>query len=206
MTCQRARPARSSNGIFRSHKRPRPLEMPTQTSRKRPPSGNGGSPADTETRAGAGAEAAPLDMLLSEAAVGPAERWNPGMAGVKAAAKLALRPRTVGRRGGALAAELTKVAVGRSDIGPAKGDRRFKDPAWTGNPAFRRLGQSYVAAAAILDELLCDVDLDWSSERRVRFAVENVIAALAPTNFPVTNPVVLKAFLDTGGANFANGL
>ncbi len=145
-------------------------------------------------------------MLLNEAAVGPVRNWNPGVAGIKATVKLALRPRTVARRGAALAAELTKVAVGRSEVGPAKSDRRFKDPAWSGNPAFRRLGQSYLATAAALDALLCDVELEWSEERRVRFAAENVVDAVAPTNFPLTNPAVLKAVLDTGGRNFLSGL
>jgi polyhydroxyalkanoate synthase len=128
------------------------------------------------------------------------------MASLKAAAKLAVRPRTVARRGAALAAELTKIAVGRSEVGPAKSDRRFKDQAWSENPAFRRLGQSYLAAAAALDTLLCDIELEWSEERRVRFAAENVVDAVAPTNFPLTNPAVLKAVVDTGGRNFVSGL
>jgi polyhydroxyalkanoate synthase subunit PhaC len=181
--------------------------MATDISRTRSASGNGGSPAEKHAaEAGSPVQAAPLDMLLSEAAVGPVQRWNPGVAGIKAAAKLALRPRTVARRGAGLTAELTKIAAGRSEIGPAKSDRRFKDPAWSSNPAFRRLGQGYLAAGAALDALLCDVELDWSEERRVRFAAENVVDAIAPTNFPLTNPAVLKAVVDTGGRNFLSGL
>jgi polyhydroxyalkanoate synthase len=181
--------------------------MATETRRERSRSGNGGSPPGTyDTAAEARAQGAPLDLLLSEAAVGPGQRWNPGMASLKAAAKLAVRPRTVARRGAALAAELTKIAVGRSEVGPAKSDRRFKDQAWSENPAFRRLGQSYLAAAAALDTLLCDIELEWSEERRVRFAAENVVDAVAPTNFPLTNPAVLKAVVDTGGRNFVSGL
>ncbi len=153
-----------------------------------------------------GVQAVPLDMLLSEAGTGPAQRWNPGVAGLKAAGKLALQPRTVARRGARLAAELGKIVAGRSEVGPSKGDRRFNDPAWSGNPAFRRLEQAYLAAAGTLDGLLCDVDLDWAEERRVRFAAENVIDAIAPTNFPLTNPAVLKATLDTGGGNFVKGI
>jgi polyhydroxyalkanoate synthase len=152
------------------------------------------------------AQAAPLDMLLSEAAVGPVQRWTPGVAGIKATAKLASRPRKVVRRGAGLATELGKIAIGRSDVAPAKTDRRFKDPAWTGNPGYRRLGQTYLAAVATLDRLLCDAELDWADERRVRFAAENFVDALAPTNFPISNPAVLKAMIDTGGLNFVRGL
>jgi hypothetical protein len=164
--------------------------------------GSSGAERAAETRV----QAAPLDMLLSEAAIGPAQRWNPGIAGLKTVGNLAVQPRTVARWGARLAAELTKIALGRSDVGPRNSDRRFKDPAWSCNPAFRRLGQTYLAAAAALDGLLCDVELDWSEERRVRFAAENVIDAIAPTNFPLTNPAVLKAALDTGGGNFVKGL
>ncbi len=149
--------------------------------------------------------AAGLDTLLTDASQGPTRRWVPGMAGARAAVKLALRPRRVGRRTTGLAAEMAKIAVGRSDLAPSKGDRRFKDPAWTGNPAFRRLGQAYLAAGAAVDGLVDDAELGWTDERRVRFAAENVLDALAPSNFALTNPTVLKALVDTGGQNLLKG-
>jgi alkylation response protein AidB-like acyl-CoA dehydrogenase len=40
----------------------------------------------------------------------------------------------VARRGLQYAGELGKVAVGRSELEPSKRDRRFTDPAWSGNP------------------------------------------------------------------------
>jgi len=167
---------------------------------------NGGAPgqraADDEAPAG---QSVPLDLLLTDAAAGPVRRWTPGVAGVKAAARLARRPRRVAGRSAALAAELARIAAGRSDVAPARGDRRFADPGWVQNPAFRRLGQTYLAAAEALDRLLCDAGLEWSDERRVRFAAENVVSALAPSNFPLTNPAVLKAAIETGGANFVTG-
>jgi polyhydroxyalkanoate synthase subunit PhaC len=148
-----------------------------------------------------------LDTLLTEASSGgPAQRFIPGMAGVRAAAKLAARPQRVASRTAGLAGELAKIAVGRSDVAPDKRDRRFKDPAWSGNPAYRRLEQSYLAWASALDRLVCDANLDWADERRVRFAAENVVDALAPSNFPATNPAVLKAVVDTGGRNLVKGL
>src|SRR3954454_18774762 len=146
-----------------------------------------------------------LDALLTEAARGPVRSWWPGMSGAKLAAKLALRPDLTARRGTELAAELARVAVGRSETAPPKGDRRFKDPAWMGNPAFRRLMQAYLAVGRTSEKLICDADLDWRGERRVRFAAENVLDAVAPSNLPVTNPAAIKATLDTGGRNFAQG-
>jgi polyhydroxyalkanoate synthase subunit PhaC len=44
---------------------------------------------------------------------------------------------TVAREASRLGAELTRIACGVSDVAPAQGDRRFTDPAWTSNPAFR---------------------------------------------------------------------
>jgi class II poly(R)-hydroxyalkanoic acid synthase len=146
-----------------------------------------------------------LDAMLTDAVMGTSRRWVPGLAGVKAAAKLATRPRKVARRGAGLAAELAKIAVGRSEVEPPKGDRRFKDPAWAGNPAFKRLGQSYLATGEAIDQVLADADLDWADERRVRFAAENLVALVAPSNFPATNPAVLKATIDSGGLNFVKG-
>src|SRR3954468_12478159 len=150
-------------------------------------------------------QTAPLEAVLTDAAAGPGRRWLPGAAGAQAAGKLAARPRRVAGRAASLAAEMAKIAAGRSDVAPPKGDRRFKDPAWSQNPAFRRLGQAYPAGAGTLDALLCDADLGWADERRVRFAAENVVDALAPSNFPLTNPAVLKATIDTGGRNFVSG-
>ncbi|MEA2228117.1 MAG: poly[(R)-3-hydroxyalkanoate] polymerase subunit PhaC, partial [Solirubrobacteraceae bacterium] len=146
-----------------------------------------------------------LHQLLTDAALGPGRRVLPGVAGVRAAARLAARPATVARRGLELGAELAKVTAGRSELEPPRGDRRFKDPAWNENPAFRRLVQGYLALAGTADRLLCDADLDWAAERRLRFAVENLVDALAPSNFPATNPTVLKATIDTGGRNFVAG-
>ena len=146
-----------------------------------------------------------LDTMLADAATSPLRRWFPGRAAIQVGARLATRPDKVAKRSLGLTAELAKVAIGRSEVAPPKGDRRFKDPAWVGNPAFRRLGQAYLATGRAVDALVCDSGADWRSERRVRFAVDNVLDALAPTNFPATNPAVLKAVLDSGGMNFVAG-
>ena len=146
-----------------------------------------------------------LEQVLTDAALGPGRRFVPGTAGIRAAAKLALRPRTLARRGLELGAELAKVTAGRSELEPRRGDRRFRDPAWAANPAFRRLAQSYLALARTAERLVDDADLDWAAQRRLRFAVENVVDALAPSNFPTTNPAALKATIDTGGRNLVAG-
>ena len=101
--------------------------------------------------------------------------------------------------------ELARVAAGRSDTVPAKGDRRFGDRAWQDNWLFHRVMQAYLATGDTVDRLISDADLDWRTERQARFAATNVLDALAPTNFPWSNPAVLKESLDEGGANLLRG-
>src|SRR5216684_5504052 len=61
---------------------------------------------------------------------------------------------TVAREVGLLGLELTRIAWGHSSVAPAKGDRRFNDPAWTSNPAFRMIQQGYLASAQALDRIV----------------------------------------------------
>jgi polyhydroxyalkanoate synthase len=151
------------------------------------------------------ASRAALDILLTDANRSTRERFLPGAETVKLGAKLARHPGRAVRRAGRLGAELARVAAGAADIEPPRGDRRFADPAWTESWLFRRLMQGYLAAGRSLDGLIEDAELDLQDERRVRFAAENLFDALAPTNFPWSNPAALKAMIDTGGVNFLRG-
>jgi polyhydroxyalkanoate synthase len=153
------------------------------------------------------ATGAALDVMLTDAATAPggARRFVPPAAIAKAAAGLARRPDRVARRAGSFVAELAHVAAGSSQLAAAKGDRRFTDPAWERNWLFRRLMQGYLAFGATTDELIADAQLDWREERRVRFAAGNVLDAVAPTNYPWSNPAVLKETIDRGGANLVTG-
>ncbi len=123
----------------------------------------------------------------------------------------ASRPGWPGIRGARCAASAgwavswSRVAAGRSDCGPAKGDRRFADPAWEGNWAFHRLMQAYLSIGETVSGLVTDSDVDWRAERQARFAASNILDALAPTNFPWSNPAVIKATIDEGGANLVRG-
>jgi polyhydroxyalkanoate synthase len=150
-------------------------------------------------------QAAPLDLLLVEAALGPLRRFAPGGSTVRFAFQLARRPRTTGRRLGGLAAELARIGAGSSTVAPSKRDRRFTDPAWAGNPLLRRVVQTYHAAGQTAGQLVDDAALGWQDEQRVRFLVENLVAALAPSNLPLVNPASAKAAIDTAGMNFLRG-
>ena len=148
---------------------------------------------------------AALEVLLTDAAVGQRSRFVRPLAAARVAAGLARHPRRSARRVGGLGGELARVAAGRSDCGPAKGDRRFADPAWEGNWAFHRLMQAYLSIGETVSGLVTDSEVDWRAERQARFAASNILDALAPTNFPWSNPAVIKATIDEGGANLVRG-
>jgi polyhydroxyalkanoate synthase len=154
------------------------------------------APADT---------AGPLDMLLADAALGPARRFVPGMAMARFAARLASRPQLLASRLGGLGAELGRIAAGQSELAAAPKDRRFTDPAWAGNPVLRRVLQAYLAGTGTLADLQADAALGWADRERVGFQLTNLAEALAPSNNPVLNPAFWKAAIDTGGGSVLAG-
>jgi polyhydroxyalkanoate synthase len=160
------------------------------------------TPADPDDIAD---QAEPLDLLLVEGALGPMRRLAPDGSTVRFAFHLARRPGVTSRRLGSLAAELARVTAGTSTVVPSKRDRRFTDPAWTENPLLRRVMQAYYAAGQTARQLVEDATLGWRDEQRMRFLVENLVAALAPSNLPLVNPASAKAAIDTAGMNFVRG-
>ena len=148
-----------------------------------------------------------LDVMLTDAVIdrGPARRFLEPASAVKVAAGLARHPNRMARRLGGLGLELGRAATGRSQQQPERGDRRFGDRGWQENAFLRGLLQGYLATVEAVDGLITDADLDWRSERQARFASANVLDALAPTNFPWSNPAVMRETIDRGGANLATG-
>jgi polyhydroxyalkanoate synthase subunit PhaC len=149
--------------------------------------------------------AAALDLLLTQAALGPLYRFFPGRSALRLAQALASRPGLVTSKAAGLAAELARVAGGNSDVAPAARDRRFADPAWTGNPVLRRVMQAYLAAGSTALGLVDDAALGWRDAERIRFTVENLVDALAPSNSALLSPEAWKAAIDTGGGSLMTG-
>ncbi|MGQ0629673.1 MAG: alpha/beta fold hydrolase [Sporichthyaceae bacterium] len=104
-----------------------------------------------------------------------------------------------------LGVELLKVAAGRSDVEPARGDSRFADPTWSEHPGYRRLKQGYLACSRAVDGLVDEADVEWRTKERARFAAGILTSAVAPTNTLVGNPAALKRVLETGGGSLVAG-
>ena len=103
------------------------------------------------------------------------------------------------------AAELMRVAVGISDVAPDRGDRRFTDNGWQRNGVLRRLMQAYLVESRAAHRIVDEVELDSKSRARAHFAMSFLTEALAPTNFPLTNPNALAKAVQTRGQSVLAG-
>ncbi len=92
-------------------------------------------------------------------------------------------------------------------VQPAPGDRRFRDSAWQSNEIFDFIKQSYLLTANSVQDMVGKLNNIPEAERkRVEFYTRQFADAFAPTNFPLTNPEVMRATLKSNGENLVRGL
>ncbi len=90
---------------------------------------------------------------------------------------------------------------------PARGDKRFNDPAWKDEVVFDYLKQSYLLTARWLQGTIKEVEgVDDKTAKKVDFYTRQFIDAVSPSNFAVTNPQVVKATVESKGENLLKGL
>src|SRR5687767_13612002 len=90
---------------------------------------------------------------------------------------------------------------------PEKGDSRFKDDDWSQNFLFDLIKQSYLISSRHIREAVASVDgLSDESEKKIAFFTRQYVDALAPSNFLLTNPQVLRETVQSGGQNLVRGL
>ncbi|HEV2674917.1 MAG TPA: class I poly(R)-hydroxyalkanoic acid synthase [Aliidongia sp.] len=88
-----------------------------------------------------------------------------------------------------------------------KGDKRFKDPAWQDHAVFDFIKQSYLLSARFMQTTVRDVEgLDDKTAKKVDFYTRQFVDAMAPSNFVLTNPEVLRATVESRGENLVKGL
>lgn len=119
------------------------------------------------------------------------------------------QPVAVARELASLSREQVSIARGRSALAPLPRDKRFHDPSWSLNPAYRRVGQTYLSIGRSLARLVDDYEArgaDWHDVERSRFAVQALTALLAPTNTLLGNPAAIKRAFETGGRSIGRGL
>jgi polyhydroxyalkanoate synthase len=92
-------------------------------------------------------------------------------------------------------------------VEPERGDRRFKDPAWSEQPVFDYLKQAYLLASKRTQELIAGTEgLDEATRTRVDFFARQALDALSPTNFAFSNPEAIRRAVETGSLSLVSGL
>ncbi len=92
-------------------------------------------------------------------------------------------------------------------IEPEKGDNRWRSEDWSSNLVFDYIKQSYLLSARLIESTMDSAEgLDEKEQKRLSFFTKQFIDAMAPTNYPMTNPDVLKATLENKGENLMAGL
>jgi polyhydroxyalkanoate synthase len=92
-------------------------------------------------------------------------------------------------------------------IEPAPGDNRFKDPDWSNSQYFDFVKQAYLLTARWAEDMTRKTEgVEEKTKKRALFYLEQMLAAMSPSNFPLTNPEVLRATLATNAENLVQGM
>ncbi|MQX35539.1 class I poly(R)-hydroxyalkanoic acid synthase [Roseospira navarrensis] len=92
-------------------------------------------------------------------------------------------------------------------VRPDRHDMRFKDDMWQENEVYDFIKQSYLLTSRWMLGLVHDVEGEDSPvAKKVDFYTRQVVDAMAPTNFVMTNPQVLRTAIETRGQSLVHGL
>lgn len=90
---------------------------------------------------------------------------------------------------------------------PAPGDNRFKDAEWSDNPYFDFWKQAYLLTTNWAEDLVASTKgVDERTKRKADFYLRQVSSAFSPSNFPATNPEIVRETMSTNGKNLIEGL
>jgi polyhydroxyalkanoate synthase subunit PhaC len=86
-------------------------------------------------------------------------------------------------------------------------DRRFKEKLWNENPVFNFISQLYLLNNKHVEQTCQAVEgIDDHAKEKLLFHIRQLMDAIAPSNFFLTNPYVLQDALNTHGENLMKGL
>ena len=91
-------------------------------------------------------------------------------------------------------------------IAPDFRDKRFADADWTQNQFFDFLKQFYLLTAQWAERLVRTAEVDPQTRQKAEFYVRQIVNALAPSNFVLTNPELLRETLASNGENLVRGM
>ncbi len=86
-------------------------------------------------------------------------------------------------------------------------DRRFADPKWRDQPVFAVIHQTYLMLAEQITAMADRLEgLDQEKKEQLTFATRTLVDAFSPSNFPLTNPLVLERAMETKGESLVTGM
>ena len=88
----------------------------------------------------------------------------------------------------------------------AASDRRFSNQAWADSPVAKFSAANYLLNARTLMSMAEAVEGDEKTRARVRFAVEQAVAASAPSNFMAMNAEAIHKAIATQGQSIGKGI
>ncbi len=92
-------------------------------------------------------------------------------------------------------------------VTPAASDKRFSDSEWTSNQFYDFLKQLYLLTVDWANRLVSDADkLDRHTRHKAEFYIRQIANALAPSNFVLTNPELLRETLASNAENLVRGM
>ena len=92
-------------------------------------------------------------------------------------------------------------------VTPDPRDKRFTDPDWSEHQFFDFLKQAYLLTVNWSNRLVADAEgLDPLTRQKAEFYVRQIVNAVAPSNFVLTNPELLRDTLSSKGENLARGM
>ncbi len=100
----------------------------------------------------------------------------------------------------------TSIWTGADAAAEPGQDKRFAGEAWSKDPRFAALAQTYLAQTERLQAALAAAPLDERSKAQWGFALRQLTDALSPANMLITNPEALQLAMETNGASLADGL
>src|SRR5258707_4401221 len=90
---------------------------------------------------------------------------------------------------------------------PDPRDKRFTDPDWSSNQFFDFLKQAYLLTVRWANHLVADAKgIDPLTLQKAEFYVRQISTAIAPSNFVLTNPELLRETLASNAGNLARGM
>jgi polyhydroxyalkanoate synthase len=91
-------------------------------------------------------------------------------------------------------------------VEPDPRDKRFADPEWSSNQYYDFLKQAYLLTTQWADRLVQNAAVDEHTRRKAEFYVRQIGNAIAPSNFVLTNPELMRETLSSNAENLVRGM